>query len=174
MKRYFGYLCSLTLCFNFMYVFNELNFFVYYLVFMRLFFDIADAQAWRTINSIPCHDFGGATCDTYVRVKIDGKQLYQTEIHNDTSHPVFNEIFETDWITEDSIIEFTLLDRNEGSEYPEITMAEWRGNAEYFLTHQLFNGTKYARAKHRNSLVVSTSVLELKHADGKWLLSEQF
>lgn len=122
-----------------------------------LFFDIADGQARHTGYAGDCND----GCDVYVTIKIDGKQVYQTKVQNDTTHPVFNEIFETEPISVNSVIEFEMRDRNDGS------MSQWKGNTEYYLNRQLFIANEYSKSKDQNSLVISTTLLDRKHPQGK-------
>lgn len=141
---------------------------------IKLLFNIADGQAWTNSDTSHCDGYSYENnkvydfCDAYVVVAIDGKEVYRTETHNDTSHPIFNEIFETGWISVHSVIEFRMQNSNpDNVKYPYANMTTWKGNAEYYLGRYLLKDN--LRKSHENSLIVSTAELDRKIRGGKYI-----
>lgn len=134
---------------------------------------MTDGQAWLNADGSVCDspkDYGPDACDSSVLVKIDGKMIHNTKQYENTNNPSFNEVFQTDWISPDTIIVFELNDRdypmmNDGDKnHSDGPMSTWSGNAEYYLNRDLLVGN-VTDGTHRNSLSVSTKVL--KKAEGK-------
>lgn len=126
---------------------------------IRLSFNITDGQAWFDANSDTCDGSEGGIqnlCDTYVLIKIDGEQVYRTKEEDNNYRPIFNEIFETELISRNSIITFEMWDSDEGYSADDI-LSTWTGNAEYYLNRHLLLGD-ITDGKRRNSLSVSTEL----------------
>lgn len=131
-----------------------------------------DGQAWLDADSTTCDTpvAGKANlCDTYVKIKINGKEVYRTETKDNTAHPIFKEIFETGLIRSDAIIVFEMWDSDVGFSADD-PMSTWSGNAEYYLTHHILvdNTTK---GNQRNSLNVSTKLVNGKKPEGEHTIS---
>lgn len=134
---------------------------------MQLSFNIQDGQAWLDADSKTCDTpvaLKPNLCDTYVIIKIDGKQVYRSKEKDNTAHPVFNEIFKTGPIRSDAIIEFEMWDSDEGFSADDL-MSKWSGTAEYYLNrHSLVSNT--VKNDHRNSLNVVTELVNAKQPEG--------
>lgn len=128
--------------------------------------NIKDGQAWFKTDSTACDSpVNGKPnpCDSYVIIKIDGKEVYRTKKQDDTDHPIFNETYKTGLINKYSIITFEMWDGDEGSDDP---MTTWNGYAQYYITQDSFVGnTTDSNGKHRNSLNISTKITQ---SEGKY------
>lgn len=131
---------------------------------------MTDGQAWLNAEGSVCDspkDYGPNACDSSVVVKIDGKMIHNSKQVEDTDNPTFNEVFQTDWIRPDAVIEFEMWDRDypmmhDGDEnHSEFPMSAWSGNAEYYLKRDLLVGN-VTDGTHRNSLSVSTKMVKLE------------
>lgn len=140
---------------------------------IQLVFNITDGQAWLNGDSRNCRYSKSSSCDAYILIKIPYRiginkksnydVVYLSKVQKNTSHPIFNEIYQTGWISRDTIIEVSMYDAIEKNYLPEARMATWKGNAEYYLTRNLLSDDK-ADGNHRNSLSVSTKII--KKAEG--------
>lgn len=140
---------------------------------IKLSFNLTEGQAWLNADGSVC-DFsernGRNPCDSSVSIEIDGVLVHNSKQVENTDNPIFNDVFQTGWISPDTVIVISLRDRD----YPMMSdgdknhsdgpMSTWSGNAEYYLSRDLLVGN-VTDGTHRNSLSISTKVV--KTAEGK-------
>lgn len=81
-------------------------------------------------------------CDTYIVVKLDGQQVYQTKIQNNTDRPGFDDTLETGLVTEDTILTLEMWDSDVGHSSDDL-MSTWSGNfSKGFYGRPYFEGNR--------------------------------
>lgn len=85
--------------------------------------------------------------------------MFRTKDHDDTDHPVFNEVFDTKLISAYSIIEIEMWDSDEGFSSND-PMSKWSGYAQHYLSRDSLVGSETdSNGKLRNSLNIFTKTL---------------
>lgn len=122
---------------------------------------MTDGRAWVKEDLTACDTliFDGRDknpCDAFVEVKIDYSLIHRSKLQKDTDHPIFNESFQTGWISRNTTIVFQMIDNDWSSDYTSSAqqdiMSTWSGNAEYFLSRDVLG-------EYGNLLRVSTKLI---------------
>lgn len=106
------------------------------------------------IKGATCEANGGIDCDTYIIIKIDGKQAFKSKINDNNSHPSFKQTFESEYISTSAMIKIEMWDSDVGFSADDL-MSVWTESAEILASHgeQTLLGNE--TANHRqNSLTI--------------------
>lgn len=104
------------------------------------------------IEGSTCEQNGGIDCDTYIIIKIDGKQVHKSKTIDNNSYPNFKETFVSEFISMGANIEIEMWDSDEGYSANDL-MSAWSETAEFYVNHgeQTLLGNKTADQR-QNSL----------------------
>lgn len=109
------------------------------------------AEAYTDLYGKDCDEF--AACDAYIKVFIDGREVFRTDYRLNNNMPYFGETYRSPRIHKQAHITIEMWDEDSGwMESTDDLMMRWETNVEDLIR----NGIKWG-FKQRNKIVTTSS-----------------